>query len=41
MIGVGFTITVKTSTASPRQPFKFGVTVKTTFPGVVPLLKMV
>ena len=41
MIGVGLTITVKSSTGSPRQPFKFGITVKTTVPGVVPLLKMV
>ena len=41
MIGVGFTITVKTSTGSPRQPFKSGVTVNTTLPGVFPLLIMV
>ncbi len=41
MVGVGFTITVKTSTGSPRQPFKLGVTVKITFPGLVPLLTMV
>ena len=38
MIGVGLTITVKTSTDSPTQLFKTGVTVKTTFPGVFPLL---
>ena len=41
MIGVGFTITVKTSTRSPRQPFKSGVTVYTILPGVNPLLTMV
>ena len=38
MIGVGLTITVKTSTGSPVQLFKTGVTVKTTFPGILPLL---
>ena len=38
MIGVGLTITVKISKGSPVQLFKTGVTVKTTFPGILPLL---
>ena len=38
MVGVGLTITVKTSTGSPIQLSKIGVTVYTTFPGIFPLL---
>ena len=38
MVGVGLTITVKTSTGSPMQLSKIGVTVYTTFPGILPLL---
>ena len=38
MVDVGLTITVKTSTGSPIQLSKIGVTVYTTFPGIFPLL---